>query len=91
MQNEKIKKLIEDLDSVGFKIEKIDCASYFTTKIVASPIDKIKKTFSKERMIKLIEVLSSFEYNIEEYEFLCERFCRVKFVLRNPERNNNLS
>jgi predicted protein tyrosine phosphatase len=91
MQNEKIIKLIEDMASIGCKIEKIDCSSFCTTKIVTSPVDKIKKTFSKERMIKLIEVLSSFEYNIEEYEFLCERFCRVKFVLRNPEKKNNLS
>jgi hypothetical protein len=64
MQNEKIKKLIEDLDSAGFKIEEFDCCSGLDTIILLHPVENSKNPFPKEKMIKLVEILSSAGYSI---------------------------
>jgi hypothetical protein len=90
MQNEKIIKLIEDLDSAGFKIEELDCCSDYDTRILLLPFENTKNPFSKEKMIKLVEVFSSAGYSILKYGFSYEHPCGIKLVLRKLDKNSDL-
>jgi hypothetical protein len=90
MQNEKIIKLIEDLDSAGFKIEELDCCSDSDTKILLLPVESTKDPFQKEKMVNLVKVLSSVGYGILKYRFLGGHPCGVKLVLRKLDKNSNL-
>jgi hypothetical protein len=85
MQKDKMIKLIEDLDSAGYEIEKINRLSrlertlgFGNIEMLLSPSSQEKSLFSKDKMIKLVEILSSNNYVISKYErVLPENHCGV--------------
>jgi hypothetical protein len=96
MQNDRMIKLIEDLDSAGYEILKIDnfhnpnpnyTYGYGDTEVLLYFDPAVTKPFSKERMTKLIEVLSSNDYGILEYKLLFDNshdfFRKIELVLRS--------
>jgi hypothetical protein len=90
MQKDKMIKLIEDLNSAGYEVEGINrfrnieyTLGYGDIEILLSPSSQEKSLFSKERMIKLIEILSSNNYVIFKYErVLPENHCGVYSDIR---------
>jgi hypothetical protein len=81
MQKDKMIKLIEDLNSAGYRIIKIHCPYDCNIIVSLHHIGKIKNPFSKERMVNLVEILFSIGYYITEYELLQDRFCGIKLEL----------
>jgi len=86
MSNNKLKQLIDAFVSVGYEINKLDDSfnnigrKYGNIEILLSPASQVKNPFSKERIIKLIEVLYSLEYGIVTYDLLCQHI--IKLVLQ---------
>jgi len=90
MTKEKITKLAEALASAGYEITIINTLynieqieKYGNIEILLSPVSKVKNPFSKEIMIKLIEVLFSLEYGIVTYNLLCKHtYGDIKIILQ---------
>jgi hypothetical protein len=93
MQKDKMIKLAEDLDSIGYEIVKIDklydteqYKYYGDTEILLSLSSPAAKPVSKENMIKLIEFFSSNSYEILEYKLSFDNnyghFREIKLILQ---------
>jgi hypothetical protein len=90
MTKEKIIQLAEALASAGYEVKKIDTfynteqiEKYGNIEIFISPASQIKNPFSKERIIKLVEVLSSLDYGIVTYSLLCKyTYGDIRLVLQ---------
>jgi hypothetical protein len=88
MQKDKMIKLAEELDSIGYEIVKIDKLPdvdkyrYFgSIEILLSFKTPATNPLSKEDLIKLIEVLYSNNYFILEYEStLNNNYCRFTHI-----------
>jgi hypothetical protein len=94
MQKERMIKLIEDLAYAGYEIVKIDKPHdveqykyYGDTEILLSLPSPVVKPLSKEKMIKLIEVLSSNNYGILKYKLPFDndygKFREIKLILQS--------
>jgi len=85
MSKEKMVKLINDLYSAGYEIIKMDCYSAYNTAILLHPNKKIKKPFSKENIIKLIDIFFAVEYYTIEYELIKGISRKIKFIIHKLE------
>jgi len=77
MQKENIIKLTEALASAGYEIVNINTLQnvpfkYGDIGISLYPSSPVNNPFSKEELIKLIEVLYSLEYGLVNYELSCK-------------------
>jgi hypothetical protein len=89
MSAEKTIKLVEGFNSIGYDVVQLDFQyqninqKYGDIEILLWPNSKIKSSFSKERMIKLIEILSSLEYGVVTYNLLNKDvFGEIKLILQ---------
>jgi hypothetical protein len=85
MKKDKMIKLIEDMASAGYEIEEINKLNSLERTLGFGDIEMLlslssqeKSPLSKERMIKLVEILSSNNYVISIYErVLPDNHCGV--------------
>jgi hypothetical protein len=94
MQKDKMIKFIEDLDSAGYEIIKIDklydiekYEYHGDAEILLSLPSPVAEPLSKKQIIKLIEILYSNNYGILEYKLLFDNnygnFREIKLILQS--------
>lgn len=81
MPNEKVLKLIEALDSFGYRTVKLNCLyeteyRYGDIELLLFPISRINGPFLKEKMMRLVEILDAAGFGIIKYNSLCRNKAR---------------
>ena len=76
MSKDRITKLIEAFDSLGYEIAKFDSLYksddfYGNIELILLPHNE-KEIMLKEKMVKLVEVLASYGYGIAKYRAVCK-------------------